>query len=243
MGTEDRPWPRQCHGCAICCPNNASVLRDYYTTHPNQPTRADVPRKPTPYSRRLPRFQRRVSGCANSRDVPAQPSVISWSWPPVFVHSTAWANPAGDTSTAPWRLQTANLKSSIRDKSSPAPGWSMSFPPAMTLSFTRGTFRVRGDTSRSSRSMRNWRSGPRCSAMSIDSSTTCKPAHREVVLEVEEVFRLPAPTTPRTRADEPGASAALEPSSKPGWPKLDGQNNACSEAHRPAQCAPATTSR
>ena len=133
-----RRWPRSSPtSSASCCPTTPSSTSSRTTTT-TSPRRTS--RRPTPTSRRTARSTTRSSGCATRRPTPCSPGATSSSSPPSRA-STASAR-RRSTSTG-WRGSGSARRSTAT--SCCARFVEMQYT-RNDLAFTRGTFRVRGDT-------------------------------------------------------------------------------------------------
>ena len=109
------------------------------------------------------------------------------------------------------------------------------------LSFTRGTFRVRGDTIEVFPVYEELACRIEMFGDEVERLYYLHPLTGEVVREVDELFVFPATTTSPAPSAWSGRSARSRPSSRSGWPSWSGRAS-CSRPSGCA-CAPPTTSR
>ena len=134
-----RRWPRSStrSSRAYSPATRSNISSATTTTTSPRPTS----RRPTPTSRRTPRSTRRSSGSGTRPPRAAHPPRRRSSWRPCRA-STAWA-PRRSTSTA-WSTARSRHGGST-GRACCAGSWSMQYT-RNDVAFTRGTFRVRGDT-------------------------------------------------------------------------------------------------
>ncbi len=175
-----RSWPTSCARCCRTTPSSTSSA----TTTTTSPRRTS--RRPTPTSRRTARSTTRSSGCGTRPPTRCSPAATSWWWPPCRA-STASAR-RRSTSTGrcgcTWasRSSASTILRHLVDVQ-----YSRN-----DLSFTRGTFRVRGDTVEIFPVYEELAIRVEMFGDEIERLYYLHPLTGEVVREVDEVFVFPA---------------------------------------------------